>query len=147
MPPPNQRDSGPEVTRSLEEVVSKGVYPIEAYNFVSAGLQETVAKVHSKPADPDASRHINGQQLCHGLREFALAQWGLMARTVLNRWNVRRTEDFGKIVFNLIACKAMSKTDEDTLDDFSRVYDFAAAFDGEYLIDPVAIRSGMASVS
>ena len=71
---------------------------------------------------------MSGQQLCEGLREYALQQWGYLARTVLRRWNITSTVDFGKIVFALVEIGQMQKTDDDTLDDFRNVFDFRAAF-------------------
>ena len=82
-----------------------------------------------------AGRHVSGQQLCEGLREFALLEWGMLARTVLARWNISRTVDFGRIVFALIDNGWMSATDEDDLDDFRDVYDFKSAFETKYRIE------------
>ena len=53
----------------------------------------------------------------------------MMARTVLNQWGVRRTGDFGEIVFNLVEEQIMSKQDSDTREDFADVYDFEDVFD------------------
>ena len=36
--------------------------------------------------------------------------------------------DFGNIVFNMIAVKLFSKTEDDTLEDFRDVYRFESAF-------------------
>ncbi len=122
--------------KTLEEVVEEvGAYPIQAYEFIQRGLGYTVEKIHGDVKDPKASRHVSGRDLCEGLREFALLQWGLMAKTVLNRWNIRRTFDFGRIVFALVDYGHMQKTDDDTIDDFRDVYDFASAFDGGYRIE------------
>jgi uncharacterized repeat protein (TIGR04138 family) len=132
MPPaePTRRE------KSLEEVVEEvGLYPIEAYEFVQQGLGYTVNKIHGERTDPEASRHINGRDLCEGLREFALMKWGLLARTVLNRWNVRKTHDFGKIVFALVEYGHMQKTDEDDIGDFQNVFDFKTAFESGYRIE------------
>ena len=132
MPPPQRQ----KPDKTLEQVVEElGLYPIEAFEFIDHGLKYTVQKIHGEAKDPDANRHISGRDLCEGLREYALLKWGLMARTVLNRWNVRRTIDFGRIVFALVQHGHMSKTDEDTLEDFRDVYDFATAFDGGYRIE------------
>src|SRR5215212_2042606 len=93
----------PQPEKSLEEVVAEvGAYPIEAYEFIQQGLGFTVSKIHGKVKDPNVSRHISGRDLCQGLREFALLQWGLMAHTVLQQWNIRRTSDFGRIVFAMV---------------------------------------------
>ena len=51
-----------------------------------------------------------------------------MARTVLNRWGLRRTEDFGEIVFQLVDKGILGKTEEDKLQDFAGGYDFDEAF-------------------
>jgi uncharacterized repeat protein (TIGR04138 family) len=87
------------------------------------------------PADHDEAseaisgkRHISGQQLCLGLRDYALLQYGRLARTVLSSWGVRRTEDFGRIVFAMVEAGWMRKQDEDTIEDFENVFDFDEAF-------------------
>ena len=110
-----------------------GLYPVEAYEFVQQGLAYTVKKIHGPSrAEGQIGRHVRGQELCEGLREFALDRWGLLARTVLSRWNVRRTLDFGKIVFSMVDAGHLQTTEEDSLDDFRDVYDFARAFEREY---------------
>ena len=116
--------------KKLEEIVEEvGLYPIEAFEFVQQGLSYTVNKLHGEVKDEKASRHVTGQDLCDGLREFALMNWGLLARTVLARWNVRKTIDFGRIVFALVDNGWMQKTEDDTIDDFRDVFDFKSAFE------------------
>lgn len=80
------------------------------------------------------SRHVSGQQLCLGLRDYAIKRYGMMAPAVLRSWNLRRTDDFGRIVFAMIEHGLMSKTAEDTLEDFQAVYDFDEAFARETLM-------------
>jgi uncharacterized repeat protein (TIGR04138 family) len=103
-------------------------------------LSYTVEKTHGSrkldtPAPEPVSRHVDGRQLCEGLREYALMNWGMLARTVLARWNIRRTIDFGRIVFALVDHGHMQKTEDDEVEDFRDIYDFAAAFDGAYRIE------------
>jgi uncharacterized repeat protein (TIGR04138 family) len=126
-----------EPDKSLEEVVDEvGLYPIEAYEFIQQGLGYTVNKVHGAPEKKKTmSRHVAGEDLCVGLREFALMKWGLLARTVLSRWNINKTFDFGRIVFALVDSGYMQKTDQDDIEDFRDVYDFKTAFEGEYRIE------------
>jgi uncharacterized repeat protein (TIGR04138 family) len=119
--------------KPIDTVVDKvGLYPREAFEFVQEGLAYTVERAHGQVRDPQASRHVTGQMLCEGLRQFALMQWGMLARTVLARWNIEATLDFGRIVFAMIESGHMSKTDEDSLEDFRDVYDFRTAFDQGY---------------
>jgi uncharacterized repeat protein (TIGR04138 family) len=126
----------PKPTKSLEDIVELvGLYPIDAYEFVQQGLSYTVQKVHGAKPKPEDSQHVSGRDLCEGLREYALMKWGLLAPTVLTRWNVRRTLDFGKIVFALVDNGHMRKTDDDHIDDFRDVYDFTGAFESGYRIE------------
>lgn len=107
-----------------------GGYPPEAFQFVREGLAHTVKMVHGAGSDEaeDERRHVSGQQLCLGLKDHAIRQYGLLARTVLERWGIRATSDFGKIVFAMIGAGQMRKTDDDSLEDFQGVYDFDDAF-------------------
>jgi uncharacterized repeat protein (TIGR04138 family) len=130
MPPPAQ-PKPPE--KPLAQIVEEvGLYPLEAFEFVQQGLSYTVNKLHGETKDlkdEKVSRHVTGQDLCDGLREFALMNWGLLARTVLARWNVRKTIDFGRIVFALVDNGWMQKTEDDTIEDFRDVFDFKSAFE------------------
>ncbi len=108
-------------------LTSAGPYPLAAYEFVHEGLGYAVRRFHGESGG-GGNRHVSGQQLCLGLREFAIQQFGLMAPAVLSHWNIRRTDDFGRMVFAMIAAEVMSRTDEDTLEDFRGVYDFDEAF-------------------
>lgn len=105
-------------------------YPLDAFAFVQRGLDYTVKRLHGeqKPGGDSTTRHVTGRDLCMGLRDFATEQYGLLARTVLRRWNIQGTEDFGNIVFAMVDAGMMHKTEEDSLDDFIGVYDFAVAF-------------------
>ena len=111
-------------------------FPDEAFEFVRDGLRATVESLHSAcAAGPtprvctgDESRHISGAQLCLGLREFAIRRYGPLAGLVLTRWGIRRTDDFGVIVYALIDRKELRASERDSLEDFRGVFDFAEAF-------------------
>jgi uncharacterized repeat protein (TIGR04138 family) len=126
----------PGPTKPIEQVVEEvGVYPIEAFEFVRRGLSAAVRRVHGQHHEPGVSRHVSGQQLCESLRDYALSQWGLLARDVLRHWNITRTDDFGRIVYALVNSHYMQITDEDSQEDFHNVFDFSTAFDTAYHIE------------
>jgi uncharacterized repeat protein (TIGR04138 family) len=131
MPPSGKLEPPVILERVVEEL---GVYPIQAYEFVQQGLAYTVTRIYSGTEKPGVSRHVTGQQLCQGLRELALVRWGFMAKTVLGRWNVTSTMDFGAIVFSLARHRAMATTPQDSVDDFRNVYDFTKAFESAYRV-------------
>lgn len=112
-----------------------GGYSPEALRFLRDGLAHTVKMTHGEDESEDIndeSRHVSGQQLCLGLRDYALERYGPLARTVLSRWGITRTEDFGNIVFAMVEAGWMRKTDDDTLDDFRDIYGFEEAFDNSF---------------
>lgn len=106
----------------LKAVVSKdGRYPMAAYRFIYEGLDYTVKNIGCK-------RHVTGRELAEGLRNLAIEQFGGLALMVFHGWNVRKTVDFGHLVFNLVEAGLMSRSDTDSIEDFSDVYDFAETF-------------------
>jgi uncharacterized repeat protein (TIGR04138 family) len=101
-------------------------YESEAYLFVKDALDYT-QKLVIKPSR-DEIRHVSGQELLEGIRAFALTQFGPMAPTVFEEWGIRRCEDFGEIVFNMVEIGLLGKTEKDSRADFQSGYDFDAAF-------------------
>ncbi len=125
----------PQQQRSIEEILlANGYYPPEAFAFVQRGLAATVQAL-GRHERPEGERHVTGQELCLGLRELALKEWGHLARTVLAHLNIRRTDDFGKIVFYLIENALMQKRPEDSPNHFHNVFDFAEGLDLGYRIE------------
>ena len=103
-----------------------------AYFFLKHALDFSIKEMH-KQGKLDQSNHLSGQQLLEGIRIFALEQYGPMARSVLEHWGIKNCRDFGNIVFNLVECRVLGKTDKDCPEDFDNGYDFKVAFDTPYL--------------
>src|SRR2546421_1175581 len=123
----------------LDEVVRRDPrYAYEAYEFVFDALAHT-QKMLGRTALPEAQaeqdHHVSGPELLAGIRDLALREFGLMARTVFHMWGIQRTDDFGDIVFNLVEAGLMNKTDEDTRKDFHEVYDLDQALVQGYRIE------------
>ena len=115
-----------QYARSLEALVQRDPrYPLPAYGFMLSALHETISHL-------DHPRHISGQELAAGFKQFAREQFGPMALNVLEAWNLRSTEDLGMVVFNLIEIGLLNKTTEDRLEDFQDIYSFQEAFGGPY---------------
>lgn len=114
-------------------------YHPNAYRFIFPALrfsQNLFQQVSGAGTDPNETEsHISGQELVHGVRLYAAEQFGLLAKTVFNSWGIHTTEDFGRIVFELVERGEMKKTDHDSLDDFCDVYDFEEVFDDQYIVD------------
>ncbi|MSR42067.1 MAG: hypothetical protein EXS10_09250 [Phycisphaerales bacterium] len=113
-------------------LLSRGPYPLEAYDFLQRGLAHTSQQVNAAPSSqsgvPFRGGHISGQQLCFGLRDLAISQYGFLAPIVLAHWKVERTKDFGTMVYTLIEAGLMSRNEQDRLEDFGGVFEFDEAF-------------------
>lgn len=124
-------------------------YDILAYAFVLDALEHTrQRRIRSSPAPrgrasrrgntnaaAEIDQHVSGQELCVGVRELALSQFGRLAITVLAEWGIRSTSDVGNIVYNMIAAGDLEKTDADSRSDFDNVFDFETALVAEFGID------------
>ena len=112
---------------ALEEILTHDPrFHRDAYHFVRESLDYT-QKLISKD-NRGSIRHISGQELLDGIRQFALQQFGPMVVTVLEEWGVKNCRDFGDIVFNMVEHSLLAKTEKDTRDDFNNGYDFTDAF-------------------
>jgi uncharacterized repeat protein (TIGR04138 family) len=122
----------------IEELVRRDPrYDYRAYEFVFEALRHTMKMLGRPPAEEGAGqgqRHITARELLEAVRDLALAEFGLMARTVFHMWGIETTDDFGEIVFNLVEANLMSKTDEDNRADFHAVFDLDEALVKAYQI-------------
>lgn len=101
-------------------------YREEAYWFVREGLEYTVKELKKVP--DGTVHHVRGQELLQGIRCYALQEFGPIARTVLQKWGIVASEDFGEIVFNMVDFGLLGKTEQDDREDFKDVFDFQEAF-------------------
>src|SRR5207247_6683383 len=107
-------------------VTSDPRYGRGAYVFLRDALDFTTKQ--QKKIKGVSVRHVTGPELLDGVRRYALKEFGPMVMTVFDSWGVHSCEDVGNMVFNLIGAGVFGKTDEDSIEDFKNVYDFAEAF-------------------
>ena len=127
----------PTFEEELDRIVTKDPrFHRDAYVFVREALDHT-RKVVERPGRSRirevVGQHVTGQELLAGIREYALAQFGPMAVTVLQEWGVRQCRDFGEIVFNMVEAGLLAKTEEDSRADFEGGYEFDEAFRKPFL--------------
>jgi uncharacterized repeat protein (TIGR04138 family) len=111
-----------------------------AYKFVFSALRFTQEQLGRDRAT-EATGHISGPELLDGIRRLGLQHFGMMSIVVFKTWGIQSTDDFGKIVFQLIEAGEMRKTEDDQLDDFLGVYEFSKVFRDDYTLDTSEIFS------
>jgi uncharacterized repeat protein (TIGR04138 family) len=102
-------------------------YDPEAYNFIYEALDHTLKTVITPKSR--SNQHVTGPELLEGVRQFAIEQFGCLAKMVLENWSIKSTGDVGEVVFNLVEYDLMGKQDSDSKLDFIDVYSFDDAFD------------------
>lgn len=121
-----------ETKKSLEQIAKlDGRYSIGIMKFVHNGLGTTIERIR-EDVEETQQFHITGRQLCLGLADLALKNWGRLARVVLNQGGVKNTRDFGEIVYLLIKHNWMSAQPEDSIEDFDNIYDFESLFEKNF---------------
>lgn len=124
----------------IEEIFQKDRrYPPEAYFFVSDALRFTQLRREKRDAEGAArgeasADHVSARELLEGMCDYAIEEFGMLAPTVFRQWNIRKTDDFGEIVYNLIAVKKLTQSPHDRREDFNDVFDLYSR-----LARPVAI--------
>lgn len=126
----NNRDLLDEIHRMARE---QGPYPADAYLFLFQALDRTIDALGEE-------RHVSGEELMEGVRRLAIDLFGPLTLMVFNHWNVRATDDFGRMVFRLVDRGLLRKTDSDRYEDFVGVYDMQEAFAPDALVAAVDTR-------
>ena len=115
----NELHLSPDVLAKLQRLGHH--YDERAYLFVLAGIEFLQTRLPER-------RHVTGAEVTHACRDFALEQYGLLAREVLEHWGIRQTADFGRIVFALVAIGLLVTQPGDRIEDFDDTYSFERAF-------------------
>lgn len=102
-----------------------------AYFLVREVLDFTVERL-AKKTDGE-TRHVSGNELLEGFRDYLLQEYGPMSATLLADWGITKCRDVGEIVFLFIEHGIFGKQDSDTLDDFNEIYTFEEAFIAPFL--------------
>ena len=104
-------------------------YDAAAYVYLRKALDYTIDQERKKQGKVlKRPRHVSGQELLLGIKDYSLDQFGPMTYTVLTSWGIKACEDFGEMVFNLIEYGVFSKNDQDSREDFKAIYTFEEVF-------------------
>ena len=107
-------------------------FPPMAYCFVRDSVHKALdniakAKRLNAFADDDPP-DIKGADLCRFFRDTLINRFGPSAIDVLDTWNIKKTSDFGKIIYKLISVEILGKSENDSIEDFDDVFDFTEEF-------------------
>jgi uncharacterized repeat protein (TIGR04138 family) len=122
----------PTFEDGLDQIIARDKrYHRDAYLFLREALDFTQQSILKQ--NRGKMRHVTGQELLGGIRDYALSQFGPMVVTVFEEWGIRHCLDFGEIVFNMVEIGLLAKTDRDSRADFENGYTFDDAFNKPFL--------------
>ncbi len=127
------------MTSVRNQSFSRTYHPL-AYKFLFSALRFTQEQLGRDRAT-EATGHISGPELLDGIRLLGLQHFGMLSIVVFKTWGIHSTDDFGRIVFQLIEAGEMRKTPNDQLTDFFGVYDFNKVFQDDYTLDTTEVFS------
>ena len=110
--------------RIEKHIAGKRPYKIQAYLFILGALEFTMESLGRRKSVKELNRHVSGQELSFGIRDFAKMQFGPTAGMVFDHWGLKATSDFGRIVYDLIDMGLLGKNNQDSIDDFNSVFEF-----------------------
>ncbi|MEI7998306.1 MAG: Minf_1886 family protein [Candidatus Omnitrophota bacterium] len=100
-------------------------YHVDSYEFVMEALSFAQKKFKR-------DKHVNGYEFLEGIKGLLMKKFGPMTIPVLDYWGVKKTEDFGNIVFNLEEYKIIARDKQEQYETFKDGYDFQEVFDKGY---------------
>ncbi len=131
------KKAAPDTWKKLQEITKKDTrFSIHAYQFIFEALDFTASKLGKKyNSSKEDERHVTGQELSEGIKQYALQKFGYMTREIFEQWGITKSKDFGEIVFNLVKGELMGKTESDSVKDFDNLYDFKVEYDDKFKFD------------
>ncbi len=112
----------PQLEARIGKVAQQVNRPPSAILFVLRGLTRA-------PEMASESFHVDAAELCWRLHDQAIARFGGKARDQLKSWGIQSTDDFGRIIFGLIAEGLAIQSNTDKLEDFQDVFAFENTFE------------------
>ena len=106
-------------------------YSPEAYSFLFESLDHAV-RLAGRSGAQEGARHVTGQELLNGMREYARRIFGPMAAQVWRSWGIHSSLDWGRVVFKLVDAELLKRQESDTIDDFREGFDFDQYFVESY---------------
>ena len=100
-------------------------YNSEAYLFVNEALDYA----HDNVVMEDRKNNkVTAIEFLESAKQYAIKEFGFLAKTVLEEWGVKTTGDLGNIVYNLIKYKLWGREAGNTREEFDDVYNFNEVF-------------------
>jgi uncharacterized repeat protein (TIGR04138 family) len=94
---------------------AEGVYHPDAYCFVFFFIGE-FGRFEKTP--------LSAMEILRGLKVMGWSIYGLLATEVFKKWGIKEGKDFGIIIFHLLDAGLLKKSQDESLQDFTKGFNF-----------------------
>ncbi len=115
------------VEDTFRKLARDGHYSHEAFRFLFEALEHALV-VSGKEEAEGPERHITGNELLEGMRQYASRIFGPLAAQTWRSWGINGSMDWGRIVFLLVEAGMLNRQESDTIEDFADDFDFDEFF-------------------
>jgi uncharacterized repeat protein (TIGR04138 family) len=95
---------------------TEGVYHPDAYCFVFFLICELDVGKFESP--------LSAMEIMRGLKVMGWLEYGLLAPEVFKKWGVKEGKDFGFIIYHLVEAGLLKKSQNESIQDFTRGFSF-----------------------
>jgi|GEM_PF-318453 uncharacterized repeat protein (TIGR04138 family) len=128
-----------EYLSRIGEAAKKTVFSVEAFYFVVDVVSRTLE-------ERSGTQQLSASALCWIFRDHAIKMFGVNAKDQLASWRVDSTSDFGLIVYALIEEGLLFKSENDSFEQFHKVYEFDEAFDPDWRPDVGKVQWNLSTI-
>ncbi|MBR4673243.1 MAG: hypothetical protein IKP00_02160 [Victivallales bacterium] len=107
-----------EIKQRIEQLASTtGSFPVAAYLLVFDALNKCLLAHKKTRLEP-----IGALELSQTMAEIVRDGFGPFASHLLLKWDIHSTDDFGKIVYELVDANLLALNEGDTIEDFNNLF-------------------------
>ena len=111
-------DPEKEIRQRIEQLSSTtGAFPVEAYLLVFDALNKCLLAHKKTRLEP-----ISALELSQAMAEILRDGFGPFASHLLQKWGIRSTNDFGRLVYELVDAGLLALNEGDTIEDFNELF-------------------------
>ena len=121
-----------ELTSRVEELASTtGSFPVPAYLLAVDALNKCLLAHKKTRLEPIGARELS-QAMAGILRD----EFGPFASHLLQKWGVHSTNDFGRIVYELVDAGLLALNEGDTIEDFNDLFPLMDSLNEPFTAEP-----------
>ena len=125
-------DPEKEIMQRIEQLAStSGSFPVDAYLLVFDALNKCLLEHKKTRLEP-----IGARELSQAMVDILRDGFGPFASHLLQKWGIHSTNDFGRIVYELVNAGLLALNEGDTIEDFNDLFPLMDSLNEPFTAEP-----------